>query len=429
MRKYALPLVLMLIVSFFAAYLTGCAGDTEQGPAPATQSAGTPPASSAAPSSPEEPNGEPLASPSDEPAGRSSAAPDTDGGASPEPEDSVSPENTPRLREPDQILADMTLEEKVGQMLMPRCPESGAVKAVSDYKPCGFVLFGRDFRSKTAEQVKNTLQSYQDAADIPLILSTDEEGGVVVRISGNKNLARAKFPSPRQLFLSREPNAVHEDSVYKAMLLISLGVNANLAPVADVSTNSKDFIYSRTLGESAEETADFVSEVVKSTQNQNVSSTLKHFPGYGPNPDTHTKPNVDNRPIETFRKSDFLPFIAGIEAGAYSVLVSHNIVTCMDSKLPASLSPEVHRILREELKFDGVIMTDDLDMEAVAQRKDEHPIAVMAVLAGNDLVLNSDFKKAHADILEAVNSGVISESRIDESVLRILGWKKKLGLF
>ena len=155
---------------------------------------------------------------------------------------------------------------------------------------------------------------------------------------------------------------------------------------------------------------------------------LKHFPGYGNNVDTHTGIALDERPYETFQTSDFLPFTAGIQAGADAVLVSHNIAAAMDETLPASLSPAVHQVLREELGFDGVILTDDLAMDAVAQYAQDGSVAVLAVQAGNDMIVTTDFETQIPQVVAAVEDGVISEERIDQSVARVLAWKYDLGL-
>ena len=154
----------------------------------------------------------------------------------------------------------------------------------------------------------------------------------------------------------------------------------------------------------------------------------KHFPGYGNNADTHTGIAVDERPYEQFTQEDFLPFQAGIEAGAGAVLVSHNIVTCMDDTLPASLSPQVHRILREELGFTGVVLTDDLAMDAVEAYAQDGSVAVLAVLAGNDMIVTTDFEAQIPLVIAAVEDGTIDPSLIDEAVTRVLGWKYDLGL-
>ena len=150
---------------------------------------------------------------------------------------------------------------------------------------------------------------------------------------------------------------------------------------------------------------------------------LKHFPGYGNNVDTHTGIAVDDRPMETFENSDLLPFKAGIEAGAPFVLVSHNIVNCMDPELPASLSPAVHKILREECGFDGIAITDDLAMDAVKAYAKDGAVAVLALQAGNDMVVTTDYRTQIPAVIAAVQEGTLDESVIDDACLRVLRCK------
>ena len=325
--------------------------------------------------------------------------------------------------EAQELLENMTLEEKVAQVFLFRCPSENALAAVQTYQPGGFMLFAKDFDGKTAEQVCAEMESYQQASKIPMFLAVDEEGGTVVRVSRNANLAPKPFQSPQQVFQSGGMQAIVDDTVQKTQLLQSLGLNVNLAPVADVSTTPADFMYARTFGQGAAETADYVKNSVATYNQQRMACALKHFPGYGNNVDTHTGIAVDHRPYETFMESDFLPFAAGIEEGAPMVLVSHNIVNCMDSEHPASLSPEVHRVLREDLGFTGLILTDDLSMEAIpAYTEGENPCAA-AINAGNDLLLSSDLQADYNALLAAVQDGTVTEERLDESVLRILAMK------
>lgn len=325
--------------------------------------------------------------------------------------------------EAQELLENMTLEEKVAQVFLFRCPSENALAAVQTYQPGGFMLFAKDFDGKTAEQIRTELESYQQASKIPMFLAVDEEGGTVVRVSRNANLAPKPFQSPQQVFQSGGMQAIVDDTVQKTQLLQSLGLNVNLAPVADVSTTPADFMYARTFGQGAAETADYVKNSVATYNQQRMACALKHFPGYGNNVDTHTGIAVDHRPYETFMESDFLPFAAGIEEGAPMVLVSHNIVNCMDSEHPASLSPEVHRVLREDLGFTGLILTDDLSMEAIpAYTGGENPCAA-AINAGNDLLLSSDLQADYNALLAAVQDGTVTEERLDESVLRILAMK------
>ena len=327
-----------------------------------------------------------------------------------------------------ELLSSMSVEEKVGQMFFVRCPDTGAAEAVSQYKLGGYILFGRDFKGKTAEQVRSDIDSYQSAAGVPLLIGTDEEGGTVVRASSNPNLFPHVCQSPQTLYAQGGMDSIIQDARQKSLTLLDLGVNVNLAPVADVSTDPNDFIYDRSFGQDAQATADYVSNVVQAMNAEGIGSVLKHFPGYGNNADTHTGVAIDQRPYETFETSDYLPFTAGIQAGADAVLVSHNVMSCVDSQLPASLSPAVHQELRNTLGFQGVIMTDDLAMEAVAAYATNESAAVMAVQAGNDMIVTTDFQTQIPQVVEAVNNGTIDEAQIDQSVTRILQWKYDLGL-
>ena len=220
------------------------------------------------------------------------------------------------------------------------------------------------------------------------------------------------------------------DAGEKSQALLELGINVNLAPVCDVSTNAEDFMYDRTCGLMASDTSQAVAAQVEAMKSAGMGSVLKHFPGYGSNTDTHTGAAVDQRPLEEFLLEDFLPFSAGMEAGGTTtaVLVSHNTMTAVDDQLPASLSPAVHELLREELGFDGVAITDDLAMEAVSDDRFSTPAAVLAVLAGNDLLISSDYATQIPQVLAAVKDGTIPMERIDEAVTRVLLWKEALGL-
>ena len=330
----------------------------------------------------------------------------------------------------EKFLDSMTLAEKVGQLFFVRCPAENAAEDVSAYHLGGYILFGRDTKDKTANELIQAIQSYQDAAAVPLLIGVDEEGGTVVRVSSNPHLRSEKFASPQRLYSLGGMERVVADAREKDVLLDALGFNVNLAPVADVSTNPNDFIYPRAFGQDAPATADYVSAVTFQMTADGMGSVLKHFPGYGNNEDTHTGIAVDERPYEDFVNSDFLPFSAGFKSGGAmtAVLVSHNIVECMDGELPASLSPNVHRILREELGFDGVVMTDDLAMEAVSAYARDDAVAVMALEAGNDLVLTTDYRTQIPKVLDAVENGTLEEAVIDAACRRVLRWKQALGL-
>ena len=330
------------------------------------------------------------------------------------------------------LLDSMTLEEKVGQLFFVRCPETNAVEDISTYHLGGYLLFGRDFKDGdnwlTKEQFLEKIQSYQDAAEIPLFIGSDEEGGTVTRASRNPNLFSEPFKSPQAIYSAGGMKALAQDALDKSQSLLDLGINVNFAPVCDVSTNPGDFIYDRTLGQDTETTADYITRTVLTMGDAGEMAVLKHFPGYGNNADTHTGIAVDDRPMETFENSDLLPFKAGIEADAPFVLVSHNIVNCMDPDLPASLSPAVHKVLREECGFDGIAITDDLAMDAVKAYARDGAVAVMALQAGNDLIITTDYRTQIPKVLEAVENGTLSPDTIDAACRRVLTWKQALGL-
>ena len=332
------------------------------------------------------------------------------------------------------ILENMTLEQQVGQLFFVRCPAEGAAEDVADYHLGGYILFGRDTKDKTASSLISTIDRYQRSAlgdtGIPLLMGVDEEGGTVVRVSSNPHLRSERFSSPQTAFDMGGMEEVLRQTHERNLLLAGLGFNVNLAPVADVSTGPDDFIYKRSFGQDAGATADYIRLVVQEMRSDNMGSVLKHFPGYGGNEDTHTGIAVDTRPMEQFLAEDFLPFSAGMESGGgkTAVLVSHNIVQCMDAELPASLSPAVHRVLRQDLGFTGVIMTDDLAMEAVSAFAADGAVAVMAIESGNDLIITTDYHTQIPKVIQAVESGRLSTDTITAACRRVLEWKQALGL-
>ena len=328
-----------------------------------------------------------------------------------------------------QILSTLTLEQKVGQLFLARCPDTGAAETAAEGGLGGYVLFARDFEDETPDSIRDELAQIQTASALPLLLAVDEEGGTVCRVSCYAAFRAERFLSPQALLAQGGLDAVVADTQEKAALLQDLGLNVNLAPVADVSQNPDDFIYDRTAGLDAAGTSEYVAAVVTAAREAGLGTALKHFPGYGDNEDTHTGIAWDARPYSQFEQADFLPFAAGIEAGADAVLVSHNIVSCLDPTLPASLSRESYRALREELGFTGVAMTDDLAMQAIGDFTDASTAAVTAVNAGADLLICTDFETQLPAVLAAAQDGTIPLSRIDEACTRVLLWKLRLGLF
>ena len=346
------------------------------------------------------------------------------------------PEQTPEELAEQRLnerIANMTLEEKVGQLFFVRCPETGAAEDVKNYHLGGLLLFGRDYKDAggawlTEDAFTSALASYQAAADIPLFIGSDEEGGTVTRASKNPNLFSAPLPSPQELYTAEGMDGLLSTTRTYNEQLKALGINVNFAPVCDVSTDAGDFIYARSFGKDAQTTADYIAKAVTEYEAAGVACVLKHFPGYGNNADTHTGIAVDERSYETFETADLLPFSAGIAAGAPFVLVSHNVVNCMDASLPASLSPKVHEILRGTLGFDGLIVTDDLAMDAVKSYAQDGSVAVLALQAGNDMIVTTDYRTQIPQVIAAVQSGEIDEREIDAHVYRVLHEKQALGL-
>lgn len=320
-------------------------------------------------------------------------------------------------------LEKMTLEEKVGQMLFSRVPESDALSDIENYHLGGYILFGRDIEGESLESIREKVGSWQKISKIPMLIGIDEEGGTVSRLS---YAGLFVFRSPKELYSEGGMEKIRSDTEEKAKILSQIGVNVNFAPVADTCETEGAFIYDRSLGKDAAETAEFVKTSVEAYKGSGVSPTLKHFPGYGDNADTHTRIAIDERSLESFRERDFLPFIAGIKAGAEIVMVSHNIITSVDDTEPASISPKIHEILRDELKFDGIILTDDLTMDAISEYYfGEYPAEVQAVLAGNTMLIISNYREGFENILYYLKSGVIPEKQIDEAVKKILEFKYK----
>lgn len=358
----------------------------------------------------------------------------------------------------DAKLSAMTLDEKIAQTLLVRYPDDDTVADVlAQYQFGGYVLFAKDFQHKTATEVRNMVDSLQKVAKVPILTAVDEEGGIVVRVSNNPALRDARFLSPRELYQAGGFAEIRTDTLEKTRLLSDLGLNLNLAPVVDVSTNSSDYMFSRSLGEDAKITSEFAKTVITASREENakirssarnqdaatsesptVSYTLKHFPGYGNNLDTHQVTSLDRRSLTDLLTVDLAPFRAGLDAGAEAVLVAHNIVTAVDADRPASLSPAVHELLTTVLGFTGVIITDDIAMGAITNPSaaslssdltlSEDP-AVQAALAGNHLIITTDYSGSLAAIKSAISRGVLTESQIDQMARQVLAWKSYKGLF
>ena len=326
-----------------------------------------------------------------------------------------------------EIADGMTLEEKAGQLFFARFPDEGAEEEIACYHPAGYIFFGRDFENSSPEKFKTDIEKYQGESKITLLTGVDEEGGTVVRASKYPQFREAPFKSPRELYNEGGMDKVLEDAEEKSDFLKKLGINVNLAPVCDISNDSDNFIYDRSIGLDPQKTAEYVVRVQNEMKKHGMGSIIKHFPGYGDNADTHTGESIDTRDLDYLSRNDLVPFAAAIENGCDAILVSHNIIDAIDKDNIATLSPAVHEFLRNEMDFKGVIVTDDMAMGAV-ENIDSGDAAVKAVLAGNDLIITSDLKTQYEAVLQALKSGEIGDNRLDESVCRVLLWKLKMGI-
>lgn len=331
---------------------------------------------------------------------------------------------TQKQRTINQMMEGMTIEDKIGQLFLGHIPEQEAEQIVGAYYLGGYMLESKDVEGKSLSQLKKDLASYQKASNIPLLLASNEEGGAVSQISP---ILKEPFASPMEMYDEGGLDAVLEGAKSKVSVLKDLGISAGFFPIADVVTNPSSPIYERTLGQDAMTTSDYVREVVTLLKEENFLSTLKHFPGSSETGDVITGLVYDDRPVDELRKQDFLPFEAGIEAGADSVMVSHIILTAVSDQ-PSSISPEVMAILRQELGFEGVILTDDFDKLGLSEFLDQNEAALQAIEAGADMILSSNFTSQIPYLLDQVKRGKLSEDRIEQSVERILGMKYDLGL-
>ena len=322
-------------------------------------------------------------------------------------------------------IKNMTIEEKIGQLLLVRYPNDNQIEIAINNNLGGYIFFEKDFINKTENEVKEMINSIQEKAKIPLLTAVDEEGGRVVRISSNKNLVSERFKSSRVLYLTGGFELIKEDTINKSNILSNLGINVNLAPVVDISTNENDYMYYRTIGEDAKITSKYAKTVINASKKGNVSYVLKHFPGYGNNVDTHNNTAIDNRSYESILNNDLKPFKSGINANAEAILVSHNIVISIDNKNIASLSPSIHNLLRNELDFTGIIITDDLYMDAASKIEN---VSLKAILSGNDLIITTNYENSINEIKKALDNNEINESLINKLALRNIAWKYYKGL-
>lgn len=323
----------------------------------------------------------------------------------------------------ESVLETMTTEEMVAQLLLVKGADTEEL-AVYGY---GGVFTDEDFfAERTPQEAAEHIAQMQAAAKIPLLIGAEEEGGAVNTVSRFPQFRGVPFLSPTELLTTGGLPLAATEAADKCVFLKNLGINLNFAPLCHVTTCSDGAMYPRAMHGDGAHTARYVAVIVEEMEQQRIIAVLKDFPGYGNL--TEGELPLDGRGIGAFRGEDYLPFSEGIEAGASAVLMGHSVMTAIDPQNPAALSKAVHRQLRKELDFDGVIITDCLTEDPWELYPEGDALAVAAVEAGNDLLVTDRGAEVFAALLEAVERGRISEKRLEESVLRILKLKIEYGI-
>lgn len=342
----------------------------------------------------------------------------------------------------DLLIEQMELEEKIYQLLVVT-PEqltgektvtktTKALKnALAEHPVGGVVLFAKNITGR--KQVTKLLSGIKEASAVEPFLCVDEEGGRVARVGNNPELGTTAFPAMLTVGADGDTSAAQNVGRVIGSELLELGFNLDFAPVADVFTNPENTVIGdRAFSTDPEIAAGMVSAAVKGFNESGMLCTLKHFPGHGDTAqDSHKSPAFSLRGLEELLQNEFLPFSAGISAGAPLVMVGHiSLPNVTGNDIPATLSPEiVTGLLRQRLGFDGIVITDSMSMAAVSGLYGSGEAAVAAVKAGVDMILMPEDPVAAAEgLAAAVRSGEISEQRIDESLRRVLRVKIRAGI-
>jgi beta-N-acetylhexosaminidase len=329
--------------------------------------------------------------------------------------------------------APKTLREKVGQLFVVSfrgtSPDPAFLYALHTHGFGGVVLYGRNYSSPA--QLKALVHTLQSHARFPLLISTDQEGGAVVRIHG----AAPAFPSEAAYGRSGSAAKVYGDAASTAHALRSLGLSMNLAPVVDVLSNPRSPIGDRSYGSNPHLAATLSVAAIRGYQQHGLAATAKHFIGLGhASIDSHQSLPTVTQTLAQLDAVDMVPFRAAVQAGVSALLVAHVALPSIDPvrNRPASLSPAIiGGVIRRHLGFRGLIMTDSLAMGALPQGSTSHA-AVQALTAGADMLLisaNHDiptavFIDAIDRVVSAVQAGQISQGRLDSAVARVLALKR-----
>ncbi len=340
-----------------------------------------------------------------------------------------------------EMLSSMTLSEQVYQLFIVRPEQLTGVgvatqasevtgQALEDYPVGGIVYFADNIL--TREQCSTMIANSQSYSKIGLFIAVDEEGGTVARVGNNSTMGTTSFPNMKTIGNTGDTDNAYNVGYTIGSELKELGFNLDFAPVADVDSNPDNpVIGDRAFSSDAAVASEMVSAAVQGFHDGGILCTLKHFPGHGDTAtDSHEGYTELDKTLEELEEVEFVPFEGGISAGADFVMIGHiSVPQVTGDDLPATLSETMIGILRNDLGFDGLIITDSMQMEAITDRYTSAEAAVMAIQAGVDMILMPEnLQEAAQGVIEAVESGQISRERIEESALRILETKIRAGI-
>ena len=333
----------------------------------------------------------------------------------------------------DDTLDNLSLEEKIGQMLMVSDYSTSMTDELlanfNEVKPGGFILFGENIKSY--EQTTSLIKDIKNTSNIPLFISIDQEGGRVQRIKKLPDATVSIIPPMYNLGLTNDTNLAYEVGKVIGEELRVFDINMDFAPVLDIYSNPKNTVIgNRSFGTTAEIVSNMGISLAKGLENTGIIPVYKHFPGHGDTlEDSHTTLPIINKTKEELMDMELKPFIEAIENDAKIIMVSHLAVPKITgNNTPATLSKEIITdLLKEELGFDGIVITDALNMKALTNKYTEEEIYINAINAGVDILLMPDFDIETINIIkQAITSAEISEEQIDKSVSKILDLKYDL---
>lgn len=344
--------------------------------------------------------------------------------------------NDAETRYVNNLIAHMSLDEEIGQMIMVEFTESqvtpGIAYEISHYHIGSVILYGYNVLS--ADQTAQMDHDLQANATIPLMISTDQEGGPVNRLQNIDGY----FPSAEQIGASNDPSYAQRRGGEDAKNLYALGINTNLAPVVDVQNipDGEGALGGRMFGTTPDQVTKIAGAYLTGLQKtRQVVGCIKHFPGLGDVPiDPHEQLPTLSRSLSDLQQIDWAPYTSLIATGQVQmVMVTHEIVPAVDTTLPSSLSkPMITGVLRDQLHFNGVIVTDGIYMKSLAAHYTFDQIVLLAVQAGNDIISSTyslqSTDEAIAVLRDAVTNGTLTKQRIDDSVRRILLLKLRYGM-